>query len=79
MESDPVTAVGGSGEFITGDSVRINVPELLEEESFTIPYRLTELSAPEGHLPSDEPQYFVWMEQGAMRNRQLKKCGEMGR
>ena len=36
-------------------------------------YRLTELSAPEGYLPSDEPQYFVWMEQGANDEQTVEK------
>lgn len=68
-----VTAVGGSGEFITGDSGMIVLNFLEEESLYNTLYRLTELSAPEGYLPSDEPQYFVWMEQGANEEQTVEK------
>ena len=41
-----VTAVGGSGEFITGDSGMIVLNFLGEESLYNTLYRLTELSAP---------------------------------
>ncbi len=73
-----VTAIGGSGEFITGESGMIVLNFLSETSLYNTLYRLTELSAPEGYLPSEESYYFVWMEQGATEEQTIARMQESG-
>lgn len=83
-DTTSITAEGADGEFVVGESGRIVLSFLSEDEEsgngsrYHTLYRIHETEAPAGYEKSDRYYYFVWMKQGETEESAIQAMESQG-